>query len=169
MKYKFFIFILSIIFAPKAFSQEGSEKSAQNLLYIEVAGIGGYGSFNYERVIFSKKNFVLAPRLGISSYRIKDYTSKLNPDILIPVSINGYYGKNHNVEFGVGQTLTNITHASIIDYKPIRRTNFHTNFTIGYRYQKSTGGIVFRCAYTPIIMFNEHFRNWAGISFGYSF
>ena len=150
-------------------SQTDTTDIARNLIFIEVAGVGGYGSVNYERVIYNKKYLMFAMRFGISSYHIKDYTNKINPDILIPLSINGYYGKSHKIEWGVGETFSNIVHADLTEFKPKRITNFHTNFSIGYRYQKNTGGIIFRCAYTPIIEFNRYFRHCAGISFGYSF
>jgi hypothetical protein len=85
------------------------------------------------------------------------------------LTINGFYGQNHKIELGVGETFSNIVHVGITDFKPKRITNFHTILSIGYRYQKKSNGIVFRCAYTPIIEFNSYFRHWAGISFGYSF
>lgn len=169
MKYKFFTVILSIMISNVAFSQNDSTQITHNLLYIEVAGAGGYGSINYERVIIIKKYLMFAIRFGMSTYHIKDYTNKFNPDIMIPLFINGYYGKNHKIELGIGQTFANIVHADFTEFKPKRVTNFHTVFSIGYRYQKNIGGIFFRCAYTPIIEFNDYFRNWVGISFGYSF
>ncbi|UCH14728.1 MAG: hypothetical protein JSV22_01895 [Bacteroidales bacterium] len=169
MKYRFFIVILSIMISHETLSQKDSTHFTRNLIYLEVAGVGGYGSVNYERVIYSKKYLMLAMRFGMSSYHIKDYTNKFNPDILIPLSINGFYGKNHKIELDVGQTFANIVHADLSGFKPERITNFHTNFSVGYRYQKNTGGIVFRCAYNLIIEFNRYFRHWAGISFGYSF
>lgn len=169
MKYTLYIVIFFELIRLESFSQIDSTHISRNIVYLEVAGVAGYGSVNYERVMFSKKIFTFAMRLGISTYHIKDYTNKFNPDILIPLSINGYYGKNHKIELGVGQTFTNIVHADLTNFKSKRISNFHTNFSIGYRYQRNTGGIVFRCAYTPIIEFNQHLRHWAGISCGYSF
>ena len=169
MKYRFFIVIISIMISHETFSQIDSTHIARNLIYLEVAGVGGYGSINYERVIYSKKYLIFSMRVGLSSYHIKDYTNQFNPDILIPLTINGYYGINHKIELGIGETFANIVHADITDFKTKRITNFHTILSIGYRYQKRTGGIVFRCAYTPIIEFNRYFRHWAGISLGYSF
>lgn len=153
----------------ETFSQKDAAHIARNLLYLEVGGVGGYGSVNYERVVFGKKNLMFGMRFGMSTYHIKDYTNKFNPDILMPLLVNGYYGKNHKIELGIGQTFASIIHANITDFKPTRITNFHTNFSIGYRYQKNTGGIVFRFAYTPIIDFNNYFRHWVGVSCGYSF
>lgn len=151
------------------YSQKDSISVARNILYIEAAGIGGYGSINYERIVISKKKWMLNIRSGISTYHIKDYTTTFNPDIIIPFSINGLYGTNHKIELGIGQTLTNIVYADVTAFKPKRKTHIYTTGSIGYRYQKNTGGLFFRCTYTPIIGFNDTFKHWAGVSFGYSF
>jgi len=151
------------------FSQNDSTHIAHNILYIELAGVGGYGSINYERVVFFKNKMMFGMRCGISSYHINDYSNTFNPDIVIPLSINAYYGKNHKAEIGVGETISNIVHADFANFKPKRETKFHTIFSIGYRYQKNAGGIFFRCTYTPIFEFNKYLRHWAGISFGFSF
>jgi len=169
MKYRLFIVILSILFSHETWSQNDSTKIVGNILYIEIAGVGGYGSINYERVMHCKKNMMFTMRCGISTYHIVDFTNKLNPDIIIPFALNGIYGQNHKIELGVGETFSNIIHADINDLKPKRMTNFHTILSIGYRYQKNTGGIIFRCTYTPIFEFNRYYRHWAGISLGYSF
>lgn len=169
MKYIYCIAILSIIVNNKIFSQKDSTQLAQNIIFVEAAGSGGYGSINYERVLFSKKYLMFSTRLGFGTYHINDYTNNFNPDILLPLLINGCYGKNHKIELGLGQTFANIVQADNTDFKPKRVTNLHTIFSVGYRYQKDTGGIFFRCVYTPIIEFNSSFRHWAGISFGYSF
>ena len=169
MKYRFLIVFLSIILSHESFSQIDSSHIARNVIFIEVAGVAGYGSINYERVMYDKKYLMFAMRCGLGTYHIVDYTNIINPDIIIPFTMNGFYGQNHKIEFGVGETFSNIVHADLNDFKPKRVSNFNTIFSIGYRYQKNTGGIVFRCAYTPIIEFNRYLRHWAGVSFGYSF
>ena len=167
---RFGIFLLFLIInIHKVASQKGSEQFAGNLIYLEAGGVGGYGSVNYERIIHNKEKLMFALRLGLSSYHILDFTSKLNPDILIPLFISGYFGGNHKIEMGFGQTISNIVHADLTNFQPKRITNFSTGFSIGYRYQKNTGGIILRFAYTPIIEINRNFRHWAGISTGYSF
>ena len=116
-----------------------------------------------------KGHFKISGRIGISTYNIKDYTYSFNPDIIIPSAINGIYGKTHNIEIGIGQTISNIVqskHSNLISY---RETKFHTNFTIGYRYQKDKGGIIYRCGYMPIIEFNKLYRHWLGTSIGFGF
>lgn len=160
---------LSVIINNVTYSQKDTVDIAHYHIYLEVAGVGGYGSLNFERIIRNKKKLMFAIRAGISSYHIKDYTNKFNPDILLPLGLVGYYGNCHKLECGIGETMSNIVHADVLDFKPSRTTSFHTNFSVGYRYQKSSGGVIFRCTYTPIIEYNKYFRHWAGISFGYSF
>jgi hypothetical protein len=167
MKNCFPLFILLI--AQLAVAQVDSTHTASNSIYLEAGGAGGYGSLNYERACYRKKNVLLALRIGAGIYHLNDYTTTFNPDILIPLAINSCYGKSHKLELGLGQTLATIVRAGETDFKPKRVLNFHSNFSIGYRYQKKTSGLFLRCAYTPIIEFNRYFRHWAGISIGYSF
>ncbi len=169
MRYRFLIALLTIIISHESFSQIDSNHFARNVIYLEAAGVGGNGSINFERILYGKEYLMFTVRCGISTYHIVDYSNKLNPDILIPFALNGLYGQNHKIELGVGETYSNIVHSDLTDFKPKRVSNFNTIFSIGYRYQKNTGGIVFRCAYTPIVEFNKYLRHWAGISFGYSF
>ncbi len=164
-----YIIILLLFINYEAKSQIDTNQTSQNVLYIEGVGIGGYGSLNYERIIPVKANLRIGLRIGISTYNITDYTTKFNPDIIIPIAINGLYGNNHKIEFGLGQTISNIVQANHSNWKPERVTNLHANFTIGYRYQKDKGGVIFRCSYTPIIEFYEFYRHWGGISIGYDF
>ena len=161
------IFLLFVNFESK--SQLDTNQMSQNTFYLEAGGIGGYGSFNYERIIPVKVNLKAGVTIGISTYKLTDYTTKFNPDIIIPISINGLYGNNHKIEFGVGQTMSSIIQIDHSNLKPIRIFNLHGNFKIGYRYQKDKGGIMFRCSYTPIIEFYRRYRHWAGISIGYAF
>jgi len=142
---------------------------AKNIIHIEAAGVGGYGSINYERIIPIKSKFKIGARVGLSTYNLKDFTNKFNPDLILPIAITGLFGYNHKLEFGVGQTLSNVVRASPTNWEPERKTNLHGNFTIGYRYQKDEGGIMLRCSYSPIIEFYKYFRNWGAVGIGYAF
>lgn len=164
-----YINILLLFINYEAKSQIDTNQITQNILYLEAWGIGGYGSLNYERIILEKANLRILGRIGISTYNITDYTTKFNPDIIFPIAINGLYGNNHKIEFGFGQTISNIVQANHSNWKLKRETNLHANFTIGYRYQKDKGGAIFRCSYTPIIEFYKFYRHWGGISIGYAF
>ena len=167
------ILLLVIFFWVFTFSVKSQdslvEKNANQVFYLEVLGIGGYGSLNYENVVFRKNKVKIGLRIGLSTYHIIDFTNTFNPDIIIPFSVNGFYGNKHNVEFGVGQTFSSIVQLNSTDYSTDRENGFSTSFTLGYRYQKQNGGIIFRIAYTPIIDHNKYYENWGGISIGYAF
>jgi hypothetical protein len=169
MKNPFYIVFLGLMLCNNAFPQNDSTKTANNVMYIEVAGAGGYGSVNYERVIKSSKLFMLGIRLGMGTYHINDYTTHFNPDLLFPVSVNGSYGKNHKIELDFGQVFASTVIAGESTFEPTRESDFHSFLSIGYRYQKKNGGLLFRCNYTPIFEFNSYFRQWLGISIGFSF
>ncbi|GGD83651.1 hypothetical protein GCM10011514_54630 [Emticicia aquatilis] len=157
----------------KSFSQLDSQKSIRNLIYLEAFGAGGYGSLNYERIIFQQKqklppNLKVGFRLGISTFHLKDFNNKFNPDVIIPVSVNAIYGKIHHVEIGFGQTISNVTQTSA-SFEIERKTTLNSNFIAGYRYQKSERGVIFRLNYSPIISSNKVYNSWFGLSIGYGF
>jgi hypothetical protein len=139
------------------------------MIYLEAGGMGGYGSINYERFVFIHQQLAFSVRSGFSAIHLRDFTNAVNPDVIFPIAMSAYLGKDHRMVMGIGQTFTSIIHANPYDFKPLRTTEMHTNFILGYRYQKQSGGIIFQLAYTPYIEQNRRFRNWAGFSVGYSF
>ena len=164
------IFCLLMIHDLKAKTDEDStNRLVKNMCYLEALGIGGFGSLNYERIIFKKRNFLTGAPIGFSTHHLFDFTNKLNPDIIVPIALSGLYGKQHKIEFGIGQTFVNIVHVGNSDLNSKRQTRMDANFTIGYRYQKENGGLIFRCAYTPMIQDYARYRHWGGISIGYAF
>ncbi len=170
MKYPLFTTLCLLIFFYKsATAQFSTRKSASNAFYIEALGMGGYGSINYERLLFNKKQWHVGVRLGAGTYRLRDFETNLNPDITIPLAFNAYYGYVHHFEIGLGQTITSIVKASPVNFKVMRENSVSSNFNIGYRYQKNAGGLVFRVNYNPIISRDRLFKNWYGVSFGYAF
>lgn len=170
-----YLLIVLVTFAYfEAFSQNDTQKSAKNLIYLEAFGVGGYGSLNYERMIFHQKNKLppnlkIGVRLGISTFHLKDFNNKFNPDVIIPVSVNAIYGKIHHLELGFGQTLSNVTQTNALTFDVERQTTLNSNFTAGYRYQKSERGIIFRLNYSPIISSDKVYNSWFGLSIGYGF
>lgn len=174
-KGKFCLLIVLLIGANfKSFSQIAHQKSIRNLIYLEAFGAGGYGSLNYERIIFQQKqklppNLKVGFRLGISTFNLKDFNNKFNPDVIIPVSINAIYGKTHHIEVGLGQTISNVTQTNSTTFAIERQTTLNSNFTAGYRYQKSERGVIFRLNYSPIISTDKVYNSWFGLSIGYGF
>lgn len=175
--FMFFCVFLFFHHATCVFSQSNQEENtSKNIIYIEGAGAGGYGSLNYERLYFLPSKSDLSPskiafafRLGASTYYLNDYTDRFNPEIIVPVAFHFLYGKNHKLEMGAGQTITSFVRASSSDFQPKRDIRNHTHFMAGYRYQKNKGGLMFRIAYTPILEFNTDYQHWGGLAVGYSF
>lgn len=150
-------------------AQSDTSSKAKHLIYTEILGHGGYGSINYEHLLLNKKKTIFSVRGGISTYQLMDFNGKFNPDIQIPVMLNGLYGNEHKIEFGIGEVFSTLVLMNLENNEPIRNLYFHTGFAVGYRLQKNTGGFVLRCNYTPFFEFNSKFRNWASISIGYLF
>ena len=50
-----------------------------------------------------------------------------------------------------------------------RNTSFHATASIGYRYQKQTGGLYIRVVYSPIYENYNRLRHWGGLSLGSAF
>ncbi len=158
-------FVLSIMFL---FNH--SANAQQNVLYLEMGGLGVYGSLNYERFFNIDMKIQLAARLGISSYGLKDYTNTFNPDVMIPIGVSGLYGQHHHrLELGIGQVVASIVKFGGVDWKPKRKTNIHAYSIIGYRYQKRQKGIMFRVFYSPVLECNTCVRHWGGCAIGYVF
>lgn len=86
----------------------------------------------------------------------------------MPIGVNSYYGEKHNIDIGLGQTITSIIYADNKKYQPKRRTRLNTNLFIGYRYQ-SGKGLLFKLGYAPIIEIQRMFRNWASLTVGYNY
>jgi hypothetical protein len=160
---------LFLSFTYQVFSQNDTLPAAKNFIYTEAGGAGGYGSLNYERLVLRSTKLMLTVRLGVGSYRLKDYANSFNPDIIIPLTAYASYGNMHKIELGLGETLGSIVHANMEDHKPTRRTNLNTHLSLGYRFHKKSGGLLFRFAYTPLFEFNNSFRHWFSAAVGYGF
>lgn len=166
--------IIFCLFQGKSFSQTTPKNAVRNAIYLEAFGIGGYGSINYERLLFNKNKspspkFNIGLRLGLSTLHIRDFEDNFNPDIIVPVSMNAFYGKTHHIEVGFGQTISNVVQANSTDFSVERKTTLNSNLTVGYRYQKDVRGMIFRLNYSPIISSNKIYNSWFGLSIGYGF
>ncbi len=171
MKHKsLYIIVLFLIVGNVGKSQTDTIYFAKNTLHLEILGAGGYGSVNYEKCFFKGKYIQLDARIGLSTYHIKDCKSKFNPDIVIPINVLGLYGNDkHNFVFGLGRALSSITKIDHVSWQLRRQRERHTFFTLGYRYQKKSGGFVAGCYYNPIIEFHHSYRRWFGALLGYAF
>ena len=129
-------------------------------VFFELAGSGGFGSFNYEKHFCKKNNTEFTWRIGLS---IAPIDKNNGFGLVFPLIINSIIGKNsHKLEFGLGQGITITTKGSFFAL---------TTITVGYRYQPETKNWFYRVMYTPLISYIVDFQiqQWAGISIGYTF
>lgn len=128
-------------------------------LYIEIAGSGGIGSVNFEKLFFQKNNTDFTWRAGLSFAPVDKNNGT---GIVFPLMINALTGKkSHKLELGVGQGITITTKGSFFAL---------TTAAIGYRYQPESKKWFYRVTYTPLVSYLADFQvqQWAGISIGYS-
>jgi hypothetical protein len=168
MKFSTLLFLLIISFTQLLFGQL-NESFPSNSVYLEIGGIGGFGSVNYERKILEKQSYRLNTRAGISTYHLKDFSGKFNPDLIIPLGVNAVFGEKHGLELGLNQIIASVILTNLDNFMPYRSTTLNASAAIGYRYQKSETGILIRVLYSPIYERYSYFNHWAGISLGYGF
>lgn len=160
------ILLMALPFFASASGGPGLE--GKNAVSLELLGIGGFGSINFEHTLLSVNAFHLDGRIGLSTIHITDYRRKLNPDLLIPFMLSASYGQKNRVELGIAEIFAAIVKAGD-EGLPYRRAEFNPSLYLGYRFQPSPSGIFFRIAYTPMLNYNYRFHYWGAVSIGYSF
>ena len=164
---------------------------ARNSIFAEAFGQGFCWSVNYDRLLNVDRKVKNSYSIGVV-YVPKSVGFGDGTYYGIPFSYNWLFGKkNHHLELGVGVT------SLIVDpYWAHNVTSYYTYMTpkIGYRYQRSQGGLFFRATATSMIdLLNvsvykyddltvRHFSTlndvaglgyaifpWPGMSIGYTF
>ncbi|MBK9192148.1 MAG: hypothetical protein IPM77_11905 [Crocinitomicaceae bacterium] len=162
----FVLFLIFIFFS--GFSQH------LNKLSFELAGSGGFGSFNFEKNLFyneksepvldelaqpKKMGSQLDLRIGFSLTPV----DKNNGVVLIfPVMVHFHKFKgSHGIDVGLGQAFSITT-----------RGNFflRTPLSAGYRFQPLDKKYYLRFSYTPIFSYllGFQYQHWAGITYGHT-
>lgn len=155
-----------ILMAGMAFAFTPSQSHAQgakNAVYAELAGNALIYSVNYDRRF--GQNFT--GRLGVMRAGVGG-VSFTN----IPIMGNYLVGSgNHRFELGIGPQIfivsIDVGNDSGFGFEE-DGTAFGGTATIGYRYQPTDGGFVFRVGLTPSFS-SAGFLPWAGLSLGYAF
>lgn len=150
------LIFLSISFI--SFGQDTLDR--KRAVYFEIAGSGGLGSVNYEKLFHKKGNTGFTWRAGLSFAPIDKNNGT---GIVFPLMVNALIGKSsHKLELGLGQGITVTT-----------KGNFFAMATAaaGYRYQPQAKRWFYRVTYTPLIsyIFDRQVQHWGGISIGYAF
>jgi hypothetical protein len=171
---------------------------ARNTFYIEAFGQGLLNSLSYDRLFRTDKKTTHSVSAGITwvpVIGIGDFYSGMQ------VSYNFLFSlKNHHLELGAGLNALMDRETIGVEYlgeKGIQK-NYYTYLTpkLGYRFQRSHGGIFFRLTFTPLFALlnksgqvkvgdevviharSEFFTNvvsfgnrtfpWGGVSIGYT-
>lgn len=125
---------------------------------IEIGGVGGFGSINYEQTFLQKEQFTLSLRAGISFSPIDKNNGHA---IIFPIIAHGVVGKGpHKLDLGLGQALTITSRGQAYLKMPA---------SIGYRLEPIEKRYYLRFAYTPIFnyIFDFNVQHWGGITYGY--
>jgi hypothetical protein len=160
---KYVIVILLFVLSCSVYSQP-----KQNSIYFEALGNGGLYSFNYDRMFTES----LGGRIGFMYLSELDFIfTSINDLLLIPITLNYFVGSgNSKLELGGGIVYVSVSGGEFFGIKSSNKSSSNAagTATIGYRYQQSSGGFLFRIGFTPF--FNSGgFAPSSGISFGFSF
>lgn len=160
---KRYIYLFAIIcfccFYPDAKSQE--LKTAKNSVYFEIFGNGGLYSINYERALLSN----IYARIGFGTWTMEFMEGPETKMTTVPFLITCIKGKKRsNFEIGggflFGSQKESNTSNTVLDL---------TGF-LGYRYQPTEKGFLFRAGLTPFISLSSaDYPDKTMVSFGFSF
>lgn len=139
--------------------------NGNNVVYFEAGGLGLTHSLNYDRRFKKNTPDGFGFRVGVSGLALELGSG----GVVIPVGIN--YIKYilpqmpHAVEIGVGASY----YTPRSEYKTATsKSEFISNFSIGYRMQPLEKGLVLKLAYTPHIESGDYYSHW-GAAIGYKF
>jgi len=153
------LFLLTSLAAKSQYQKKSS-------LFAEIGGPGIAFSINYDRMFPLIGKSKIALGIGVTSPgRLIDRSTVTG----FPIQLNYMSGLRHHFELGGAiNFLTRNSQALLFG-------------RIGYRYQKPTGGFLFRAGVTPLIntitlstgykniLEGAGFAPWAGISLGFTF
>ena len=145
--------------------------SNRNAVYFELGGNALNSSLNYE--YFIKHDLPIRLGLGyISNEQSENFGDKFSEGqelSLIPLTLSKLMGsKKHKLELGAGVTYGYFHLKTDLETE---KNGFLVTGVLGYRYQPSKNGFLFRLSYTPgITLSNDSVPpTSAGISCGYAF
>ena len=159
-----------------SYGQTGLSKTSRNNAYLELLGNGGLFSINYERIVV--ENFAL--RLGFGAFESGTlFGEGDNSIVTVPILGNFLIGKNKSkFEVGAGFLFGRKKFTSTLNSND-NTTSSIMDLTgvIGYRYQPSTAGFMFRVGLTPFYALKGGDDAYpssglflsGGLSLGYSF
>lgn len=155
---------LAVALAPRGAGAQQQPATAASAVYVELLGNGLLYSVNYDHRVTPH----LSARVGFMGLGAADETVR-GGVVAAPVMLNYLFGEgSSHFEVGVGLMFS----AGAIDQvEPAKQESFRGAVgtgTLGYRYQRPQGGMIFRAGLTPF--FNASgFAPSVGVSVGYGF
>jgi hypothetical protein len=156
---------------------------AQNAIYVELAGAGGFYSVNYERFLrkdVSVRGGLMYMSMSATATSGGSGASAKATWISVPVMAQylGLAAGAHALELAGGLSIMYMS-GNVGTFDATSSNSAMGSSTIpvgtaavGYRYSDPGGGFVFRAGYTPLIFFTTEVKevfHWGGMSFGYRF
>ena len=169
------IFVIYMVISGLLFSNnyilcdtaEESKRYSKNIIYLESAGSGFLGNYNfsinYERMIARE----IGIRAGLGIGRFSNNTTLGKSAVIM---LNFLTTSLHKFELGLGVNYTFIPSEEIPDYSTcvvttISYNDFSPCISIGYRYQQKEAGLFLRGGFTWVYNFGIPFQ----LSIGYVF
>lgn len=145
-----------------------TSRTRMTAVHIEFWGASGVASLNAERILFLRPEFGVAARVGVGAMRIKDFTRRTAPDIVVPF---GVYGSRDLgdvlLELGGGGAYTNIVYPDEDTFEPERIGRLHGWCSLGIRTDLEKA-VFARFAIVPIFEFGRVTRTLS-LALGYQF
>lgn len=142
----------------------------KNTIYLEAAGLGGFGALVYDRYLFTNRKLDFYSSIGISTLNLFDISNTFKPDIILPATISFLYGeKKHYLESGLGVVYTNFVKFNTTQYKIARAANVHSALLLGYRFKRPKKRFTFKIHYYFVLENFRDIRHWGGLGLGYQF
>ncbi len=155
---------LSLTTNATSYAQETmGDKIAKSAVYLDLLGSGGTYSINYDIRFQEQGGFGL--RAGISYMSVSGVGM-----FTAPVLANYLFGNgNSYFEVGLGATYMNLSATGNEGALFVDESGIVGTANIGYRYQQTDGGFVFRAGLAPFIGKFGIMPYWPYLSVGYSF
>ncbi len=174
MKSHSVIRILLVLCVTFSLARVSTAQQAPNAVFLELGGSAVLYSINYDRHLTPDMGFRVGfGYLGLSassSDQSTDVSSASASVLIIPATFNYFLGTGSSrLELGAGIVYVSLS-ASVSGGvgSAFSGSGIGGAAVIGYRYQPSDGGLLFRASFTPIIG-SGGFLPWAGLSVGYAF
>lgn len=157
--------LLALLLVPGAArAQEAPAAVARNAYYLELGGNALIYSINYERLLADR----IAGRVGAMFFGAAGEDSSAGV-LAAPIMASYLWGEgNSRFETGAGILLVSGGIQNVEGYEDEDFSGTVGTGTLGYRWQRPTGGFLFRAGVTPVFSL-DGIGPWFGVSFGYAF